>query len=188
MRENGWISQDQLSKALVEPVTLAPDRSLDNSLAPYFVDYVNRVARSEFETSGDVQRIYTDDRSGVTATRRAGTEAANGSPGQDLRGTKRVSRRPRLSRSIRTRATCSQWSADAVTPSRNSIASPTHIVNRVPRSSRSFMQPRLEDGMSPVRTFMDAPREFVYDRTRTYRPANYGGGYSMREVTMRNGL
>jgi penicillin-binding protein 1B len=46
----------------------------------------------------------------------------------------------------------------------------------------------LEDGMSPVQLFMDAPREFVYDRNRTYRPANYGGGYSMREVPMRTGL
>jgi membrane carboxypeptidase/penicillin-binding protein len=46
----------------------------------------------------------------------------------------------------------------------------------------------LEDGMSPVRMFMDAPREFVYDRNKIYRPANYGGGYSMREVTMRTGL
>jgi penicillin-binding protein 1B len=46
----------------------------------------------------------------------------------------------------------------------------------------------LEDGMSPVRTFMDAPREFTYDRNKTYRPANYGGGYSMREVTLRSGL
>jgi hypothetical protein len=35
---------------------------------------------------------------------------------------------------------------------------------------------------------MDAPREFVYDRTQIYRPANYGGGYSMREVTLRTGL
>jgi len=35
---------------------------------------------------------------------------------------------------------------------------------------------------------MDAPREFVYDRNKTYRPANYGGGYSMQEVPMRTGL
>jgi len=42
--------------------------------------------------------------------------------------------------------------------------------------------------MSPVQTFMDAPREFIYDRNKTYRPANYGGGYSMREVTLRTGL
>jgi penicillin-binding protein 1B len=46
----------------------------------------------------------------------------------------------------------------------------------------------LEDGMSPVQTFADAPREFVYDRNKTYRPANFGGGYSMQDVTMRTGL
>jgi penicillin-binding protein 1B len=46
----------------------------------------------------------------------------------------------------------------------------------------------LEDGMSPVQTFSDAPREFVYDRTRIYRPANFGNGYSRSEVTMRTAL
>jgi penicillin-binding protein 1B len=46
----------------------------------------------------------------------------------------------------------------------------------------------IEDGMSPSQTFADAPREFVYDRNKTYRPANFGGGYSMRDVTMRTGL
>jgi penicillin-binding protein 1B len=46
----------------------------------------------------------------------------------------------------------------------------------------------LEDGMSPVQTFKDAPREFVYDHNKIYRPANYGGGYSMSDVTMRTGL
>src|SRR5256885_421586 len=42
--------------------------------------------------------------------------------------------------------------------------------------------------MSPLRKFTDAPREFTYDRKFKYRPANYGGGYSMRDVWMRNGL
>jgi penicillin-binding protein 1B len=46
----------------------------------------------------------------------------------------------------------------------------------------------LEDGLSPVRMFTDAPRDFVYDRNRIYRPSNFGGGYSGREVTMRSGL
>jgi penicillin-binding protein 1B len=36
--------------------------------------------------------------------------------------------------------------------------------------------------------FSDAPRDFLYDRNRHYRPANFGGSYSMREVTMRTGL
>ena len=46
----------------------------------------------------------------------------------------------------------------------------------------------IEDGVSPLQLFTDTPREFTYDRNRTYRPANYGGGYSMRDVTLRTGL
>jgi len=46
----------------------------------------------------------------------------------------------------------------------------------------------IEDGMSPVQTFSDAPRDFVYDHNKVYRPANFGDAYSMRDVTMRTGL
>ncbi|HEY0385477.1 MAG TPA: penicillin-binding transpeptidase domain-containing protein, partial [Pyrinomonadaceae bacterium] len=46
----------------------------------------------------------------------------------------------------------------------------------------------LESGLSPVSMYEDAPREFIYDRRATYRPANYGGAYSMRDVMMRTGL
>jgi len=46
----------------------------------------------------------------------------------------------------------------------------------------------LEDGMSPVQTFLDAPRAFTYDRNKIDKPANYGGGYTMSEVTLRTGL
>src|SRR5258708_36110014 len=40
----------------------------------------------------------------------------------------------------------------------------------------------LEVGMSPLQTFKDAPREFAYETTFKYRPANYGGGDSIRDV------
>jgi penicillin-binding protein 1B len=46
----------------------------------------------------------------------------------------------------------------------------------------------LESGMSPLRMFKDAPQEFTYDRKSKYRPTNYGGGFSMQDVTMRTGL
>jgi penicillin-binding protein 1B len=46
----------------------------------------------------------------------------------------------------------------------------------------------LESGMSPLAMFKDAPQEFIYDRKFKYRPANYGGGFSMRDVNMRTGL
>src|SRR5438132_6184448 len=46
----------------------------------------------------------------------------------------------------------------------------------------------LESGMSPLRMFKDAPQEFTYARTQKYRPMNYGGDFSMRDVPMRTGL
>ncbi|HKG80599.1 MAG TPA: transglycosylase domain-containing protein, partial [Pyrinomonadaceae bacterium] len=59
MREIGWITVEQQTLASAEAITVAPAPEVDNSLAPYFVDYVNRLAESEFETSGANQRIYT---------------------------------------------------------------------------------------------------------------------------------
>jgi len=46
----------------------------------------------------------------------------------------------------------------------------------------------LESGMSPLAKFNDAPQEFTYDRTMKYRPANYGGGFSMNEVSLHTAL
>ena len=46
----------------------------------------------------------------------------------------------------------------------------------------------LETGMSPLAMFKDAPREFTYDRKLKYRPVNYGGDFSLRDVPMRTGL
>jgi membrane carboxypeptidase/penicillin-binding protein len=46
----------------------------------------------------------------------------------------------------------------------------------------------LESGMSPLQVFKDAPQEFSYAGGRKYRPTNYGGGFSMRDLPMRDGL
>jgi penicillin-binding protein 1B len=46
----------------------------------------------------------------------------------------------------------------------------------------------LEGGLSPLSMYADAPQEFVYAGNSKYRPANYGGGFSMRDVMMRTAL
>src|SRR5207237_9254638 len=48
--------------------------------------------------------------------------------------------------------------------------------------------PALERAISPLTISTDAPREFTYDGNAKYRPANYGGAFSMRDVTLRTGL
>lgn len=187
MRENGSITPEQLASASAEPVALAPDRSLDNSLAPYFVDYVNRIAQAEFETSGDVQRIYTT----------IDLEL------QQLAEQALKRQMERLDKIYAKRDVKPQAALVALDPHTGNVLAMvggrSYAETQLNRATDARRQPgstfkpfvyatALEDGMSPVRTFMDAPREFVYDRNKIYRPANYGGGYSMREVTMRTGL
>jgi penicillin-binding protein 1B len=42
--------------------------------------------------------------------------------------------------------------------------------------------------MSPLQVFKDAPQEFSYANGQKYRPTNFGGGFSMRDLPMRDGL
>ena len=187
MQENGWITSEQYKTASAEDIRVAPAPTVDTSLAPYFVDYVNRLAESEFETSGASQRIYTtidlelqqaaeqalqrqlDHLDVLYADRDAKPQAAL------------VALDPHTGNVL------------AMVGGRNYAGSQLNRATDARRQPGSTFKPfvyaaALEDGMSPVQMFMDAPKDFVYDRNKIYRPANYGGGYSMREVTMRTGL
>src|SRR5689334_1463150 len=187
MQQNGWITAEQNATASAESIVLAPAAAVDNSLAPYFVDYVNRLAEAQFETSGATQRIYTT----IDLELQQSAEAA-------------LKRQlDRLDVLYADRGLKPQAALVALDPHTGDVLAMVggreYAESQLNRATDAMRQPgstfkpfvyaaALEDGMSPVQLFMDAPREFVYDRNRTYRPANYGGGYSMREVTMRTGL
>lgn len=181
MRESGWITEEQKGLAGAEAVTVAPAPVVDDSLAPYFVDYVNRLARS------DQQRIYTT----IDLELQQAAEAALK---QQL---------DRLDVVYANRGLKPQAALVALDPHTGNVLAMVggrdYAESQLNRATDALRQPgstfkpfvyaaAIEDGFSPVRMFMDAPREFVYDHDRIYRPANYGGGYSMREVTMRTGL
>ena len=187
MLQNGWITSEQNVKASAEPVTVTSSAVAENSMAPYFVDYVNRLAESQFETSGDSQRIYTtiDLELQQVAERALKRQLDNLDKVYSNRGLKpqasMVALDPHTGNIL------------AMVGGRNYAESQLNRATDAMRQPGSTFKPfvyaaALEDGMSPVQMFMDAPREFVYDRDKIYRPANYGGGYSMREVTMRQGL
>jgi penicillin-binding protein 1B len=187
MQQNGWITSEQNAKASAEPITVASASSVENSMAPYFVDYINRLAGSQFETSGNNQRIYTT----IDLELQQAAEQA-------------LKRQLDLLDVVYAkRGLKPQASLVALDPHTGNILAMVggrdYADSQLNRATDALRQPgstfkpfvyaaALEDGMSPVQMFMDAPREFVYDRNKIYQPANYGGGYSMREVTMRTGL
>jgi penicillin-binding protein 1B len=187
MQQNGCITPEQNTKASAEEIVVAPDRALDNSMAPYFVDYVNRLAESQFETSGASRRIYTTIDLELQ-------EAAEQALQRQL---------DRLDTAYADRGLKPQAALVALDPHTGNVLAMIggrgYADSQLNRATDALRQPgstfkpfvyaaALEDGMSPVQMFMDAPREFVYDRNKIYRPANFGGGYSMGEVTMRTGL
>src|SRR5215204_2939290 len=187
MGENGWITTEQNTSASAEQVTVAPAPVVDDSLAPYFVDYVNRLAESQFETSADHQRIYTT----IDLELQQAAERALQRQLDHLDVVYGESRlRPQAALVALDPHT---GNVLAMVGGRNYAQSQLNRATDALRQPGSTFKPfvyaaALEDGFSPVRMFMDAPREFTYDRNKIYRPANYGGGYSMQEVTMRTGL
>jgi penicillin-binding protein 1B len=187
MARDGWIDASESAALMKEPVVVAPSSHVDNSLAPYFVDYVNRTADSDLEASPASQRIYTTIDLDL----------------QQLAETALKRQLERISRVHQNLAAKPQAALVALDPKTGNVLAMVggrdYAESQLNRATDARRQPgstfkpfvyaaALEDGMSPVQMFSDTPREFVYDRNKHYHPANFGGGYSMRDVTMRTGL
>src|SRR4029434_674540 len=184
MQRAGVIYQIEATNALSEPLTVTTAIRDGNSLAPYFVDFVTRTAK-EFDASGATQRIYTTI---DLELQQLAEESIKHE--RDLLAATDSKRKPQAAL-----VALDPRSGDvlAMVGGRDYAESQLNRATNARRQPGSTFKPfvyaaALEDGMSPVQPFMDAPREFTYDRTRIYRPANYGGGYSMHEVPLRTGL
>jgi penicillin-binding protein 1B len=187
MARDGWITREQASAIANERVTVARASRVDNSLAPYFVDYVTRTSDGQYNASPESQRIYTT----IDLDLQQLAEQA-------------VRRQlERLNASYKGGTARPQAALVALDPQTGNVLAMVggreYAESQLNRAVDARRQPgstfkpfvyaaALEDGMSPVQTFADAPRDFVYDRNKIYRPANFGGGYSMHDVTMRTGL
>lgn len=187
MARDGWIAADEASAISREPVVVAASSHSDNSLAPYFVDYVNRVSDSESDVSSASQRIYTT----IDLDLQQLAEAA-------LK--RQLDRLDAVHKDQGERPQAALVALDpktgnvlAMVGGRDYAVSQLNRVTDARRQPGSTFKPfvyaaAIEDGMSPVQMFADSPHDFVYDRNKIYRPANFGGGYSMHDVTMRTGL
>lgn len=190
MTRDGWLTLEQASAAAREPVAVIPVKNNEAGLAPYFIDYVNRMADSQPEDvpeRGQGTRIYTT----IDLDLQRLAEAA-------IR-----KQLDRLDQTYKKRDAKPQAALVALDPHTGEVLAMVggrdYAETQLNRATDARRQPgstfkpfvyaaALESGISPVQMFADAPREFIYDGKRSYRPANFGGGYSMRDVTMRTGL
>jgi penicillin-binding protein 1B len=191
MARDGHITNEAAQAAARESLAVAPAGNRDQSVAPYFIDYVNRVVESHMAGSSDVDerglRIYTTIDPDL----------------QQLAETAIKRQLERLDKSYGKRGVVPQAALVALDPKTGNVLAMVGGRNyedsQLNRATDAHRQPgsvfkpivysaALESGISPLGLYQDAPREFAYDRRATYRPANYGGAYSMRDVTARTGL
>jgi penicillin-binding protein 1B len=187
MARDHWILPQQATAISKEPVSISPASNSDDSMAPYFVDFVTRNLDAKFDASPASQRIYTT----IDLDLQQLAEAALKRQLDHLDGV------------YKDRAAKPQAALVALDPKTGNVLAMVggrdYADSQLNRATDARRQPgstfkpfvyaaALEDGMSPAQTFSDAPRDFIYDRDKIYRPANYGGGYSMSDVTMRTGL
>ena len=191
MTRDGWIRAEEAAAILKEPVGVTQASHFDDSMAPYFLDYVNRTVDSQGDSQSDIspvsQRVYTTIDLDL----------------QQLAETALKRQLDRLDAVYKNRDAKPQAALVALDPKTGNVLAMVggrdYAESQLNRATDARRQPgstfkpfvyaaALEDGMSPAQTFSDTPREFVYDRDKVYRPANFGGGYSMSDVTMRTGL
>lgn len=187
MTRDGWITAEQAAATFRDPVVVTPSYNRDNSLAPYFVDYVNRTSDSELEASSSSQRIYTTIDLDLQ-------QLAESALNRQL---------DHLNQVYKNQAAKPQVALVALDPHTGNVLAMVggrdYAESQLNRATDARRQPgstfkpfvyaaAVEDGMSPVQMFADSPREFLYDHNKAYRPKNFGGRYLMRDVTMRTGL
>lgn len=188
MLRDGRITREAARAAADEPVRVSPLERTD-ATAPYFIDYVNRFVESRLPAS-DAEgaqglRVYTTidlelqqlaEEAIARQTERLEKVFKGRRPQAAL-----VALDPRTGRVL------------AMVGGTSYAESQLNRVTDARRQPGSVFKPvvyaaAMENGISPLMLSTDAPREFTYDVRAKYRPANYGGGFSMRDVTLRTGL
>ncbi|HEY6046801.1 MAG TPA: transglycosylase domain-containing protein, partial [Pyrinomonadaceae bacterium] len=192
MVRDGYITLAQAAEAAKEPLMVAEFDPAKESAAPYFIDYLNRV--TERGTSVPPVDHAQDARATITTIDLDLQELAAEALKKQL---------ARLDEVYKPRGLTPQAALVALDPRTGEVLAMVggrdygeSQLNRATDAQRqpgSVFKPfvyaaALESGISPLAKFTDAPHEFTYDRTMKYRPANYGSGFSMNEVSLHTAL
>ena len=188
MLRDQLITAEEARAAASEPVRVAPADGTD-ATAAYFIDYAERAVEARLPQDADDERqplrVYTTIDLELQQMAEEAVERQLGRVEKTLKG-----RRPQaalVALDPQTGHVLAMVGGDSYAGSQLNRATDAR------RQPGSVFKPlvyaaAIEGGLSPLATSLDAPQDFRYDRRSHYRPANYGRGYSMREVTFRTAL
>jgi penicillin-binding protein 1B len=193
MAEAGFVSQELAQSSFGEQFSLSPPRKLDDSAAPYFIDYVKREIGK--------LKIEEDDRPRVRVETTIDLDlqqAANQVISDHLtRINKLVSKRSRDENKHPEAALVAidphSGAILAMVGGRDYRESQLNRVTDAMRQPGSAFKPvvyaaALAKGISPAEPFINAPHEIEFGYKAVYRPQNYGKAYSNQPVSLRESL
>ena len=194
MVRDGYITVEQAASAAKEPLLIADYDPARASSAPYFIDYVNRRKSAHGEANESATSALGDGTPIITTLDLDLQNLAEKAVQKQL---------ARLSDPYQSANAKPQAALVALDPRTGEvlamIGGRDYAESQLNRATDAKRQPgsvfkpfvyaaALESGMSPLEKFADAPQEFTYAGSAKYRPANFGGRFSMRDVPMRDGL
>jgi penicillin-binding protein 1B len=189
------VTRADAESATIAPVAVAPAANVEGATAPYFVDYVNRLVDARLGERADTDeralRVYTT--IDLDLQRLAEAAVAKQLARLDERLAKKRGEHHKLQAAL-VALDPHDGRVVAMVGGRDYAASQLNRATDALRQPGSVFKPfvyaaAIESGVSPVALFTDAPREFKFDaHAPAYCPVNYGGAFSMRDVTMRTAL
>ena len=204
MVRDGAITLDQAAAAAKESLVVANFDPAKESVAPYFIDYVNRYGTESGSDRLSGGKDAGEPQAGMPALQEGAPIVTTLDLDLQRLAAKAVAGQlGHLDQVYNQKGITPQAALVALDPrtgkvlamlgGRDYAQSQMNRATDAQRQPGSVFKPfvyaaALEVGMSPLRKFKDAPQQFTYAGGRKYRPSNYGGGFSMQDVPMRTGL
>lgn len=188
MVETGEISAEEAEAAKSEELAVVPPAKPDESVAQHFIDYAKRELSGQGVNERDTPDLNVQTTLDLDLQRAANIAVKN--------------HLAKLDRAFSKRANLPEAALIAIDPhtgeilamvgGRDYAQSQLNRVTDARRQPGSVFKPivyaaALTHGISAETTFNDAPQEFVFGH-EIYHPENYGGRFSNRTVTLREGI
>ena len=188
MVRDGAINLDEAKAASNEELKIIAAPT-NETTAPYFVDYANRVVESELAKNLDERSLKIQ----TTVDLEIQTIAERAVKNQIEKSDQKFSSKNLKPQVAFVAIETKTGNVVAMVGGRDYAQSQLNRATDAQRQPGSVFKPfvyaaAIESGLSPATMFKDAPQTFTYDKNKTYKPKNYGGGFSGRDVMMYDAL
>lgn len=204
MVEAGFLSEAQAERAKLAEFKIQPRRSMFNSGAPYFMDYIQQQLATEMagrDVARQSYRVYT---TVDTELQRAAEKAVNDTLGELDKIFAKRRRNPIPPGTLQAALVAVNAKTGEILALVGGRDYAQSQLNRAVEARRqpgsvfkpivyaaalnSYFEDASKEVMTPASRFLDSPETFYYGAGQTYSPDNYGKTYSNHDVTLREGL